>query len=302
MQNHVSSPLVSVVIITYNSAQTVLETLESIKNQTYTNIELIISDDCSKDDTVEKVRKWIENNQFCFTDVKLIESTKNTGVSPNLNRGIKLSKGKWIKSIAGDDTLEQTAIEEYVKFVLSNDCNICFAKMKTFGIDKDANKDQSDFLEKTYFYLRLPTRKQQYKAALHRHILPGPGIFYKRTFYDEIGGFNERYPLAEEYDFQLRVLEKSKIYFLDKYLVNWRIRPNSLCHSTDTPISKDLERSIEETRIPRMLKEHMYLHVWDYYIVKYVKCKRNSKFYGLQKLVLALSPLRIKYKFFHERK
>jgi alpha-1,3-rhamnosyltransferase len=52
-------PLVSVVIITYNSSKYVLETLESAKAQTYQNIELIVSDDCSTDDTVEKCREWI---------------------------------------------------------------------------------------------------------------------------------------------------------------------------------------------------------------------------------------------------
>ena len=54
-----SLPLVSVVVITYNSAKFVIETLESVKSQTYKNIELIISDDCSTDDTVERCRLWL---------------------------------------------------------------------------------------------------------------------------------------------------------------------------------------------------------------------------------------------------
>lgn len=56
-------PLVSVSVITYNSAKTVLETLESIKAQTYQNLELIVSDDCSTDNTVELCRNWIEQNK-----------------------------------------------------------------------------------------------------------------------------------------------------------------------------------------------------------------------------------------------
>ena len=92
-------PLVSVVVITYNSAQYVLETLNSIKEQSYSNIELIISDDCSKDKTVEICRDWLAKNKEKFVRTELITVEKNTGTSANINRGIKASKGKWIKSI-----------------------------------------------------------------------------------------------------------------------------------------------------------------------------------------------------------
>ena len=57
------NPLVSVVVITYKSANTILETLESFKQQTYKNIELIVSDDCSPDHTVEVVEEWIKNKR-----------------------------------------------------------------------------------------------------------------------------------------------------------------------------------------------------------------------------------------------
>lgn len=57
--NDMYNPLVSVIVITYNSAKYVLETLESIRVQSYQNIELIISDDCSKDNTIDICRNWI---------------------------------------------------------------------------------------------------------------------------------------------------------------------------------------------------------------------------------------------------
>ena len=57
-----TEPLVSICVITYNSSKTVVETLESIKNQSYSNIELVVSDDCSPDNTVELVQQWLEKN------------------------------------------------------------------------------------------------------------------------------------------------------------------------------------------------------------------------------------------------
>lgn len=75
-------PLISVVVITYNSSNTIIETLESISRQSYPNIELIISDDCSKDDTVNKAQNWINSN-----GVKglVITAVKNEGIPANVN-------------------------------------------------------------------------------------------------------------------------------------------------------------------------------------------------------------------------
>lgn len=67
-----NKPLVSIVVTTYNSSKYVLETLESVKAQTYKNIELIISDDYSLDNTVEICKKWITENSDRFVNTKII--------------------------------------------------------------------------------------------------------------------------------------------------------------------------------------------------------------------------------------
>ncbi|MDE6917678.1 MAG: glycosyltransferase, partial [Lachnospiraceae bacterium] len=62
--------LVSVIVLSYRSAQTIVETLDSIRNQTYPNIELIVTDDCSPDDTVQVLRAWMEQNEGTLTAIK----------------------------------------------------------------------------------------------------------------------------------------------------------------------------------------------------------------------------------------
>ena len=110
-----NQPLVSVLVITYNSAKFVLETLESIKAQTYQNIELIISDDCSTDNIVELCQKWVEENKERFVRTQIITSDLNTGVSANGNRGRDACQGEWIKGIAGDDLLMPNCVEDCVE-------------------------------------------------------------------------------------------------------------------------------------------------------------------------------------------
>ncbi|MBH2024900.1 MAG: glycosyltransferase, partial [Flavobacteriales bacterium] len=82
------NPLVSVVVITYNSSKYVMETLESVKAQTYENIELIISDDGSTDHTIEMCRVWLAQNNNRFPKTKLLTVEENTGIPANCNRGV----------------------------------------------------------------------------------------------------------------------------------------------------------------------------------------------------------------------
>ncbi len=108
----VSDILVSVVVITYNSAKYVIETLESVKDQTYKNIELVVADDASTDDTLTLVKQWVDANKGRFSGYKVVESEINTGIAPNLNRGIMAATGAYIKPIAGDDLLLNNCIRK----------------------------------------------------------------------------------------------------------------------------------------------------------------------------------------------
>lgn len=112
--------LVSVVVLAYRSADTIIETLESIKKQTYPQIELIVTDDCSPDNTVEVVESWMRDNKGCLSDMKLVTTKKNTGLPSNINRGLQAATGMYYKGIAGDDYLTEDAIEKYVDFCEEN--------------------------------------------------------------------------------------------------------------------------------------------------------------------------------------
>jgi glycosyltransferase involved in cell wall biosynthesis len=124
---NVSENLISVLLITYNSADHLIEALESVKNQTYPHLELIISDDCSSDNTIEVCEQWLSQNKSRFYNTKIVQTKKNTGVSGNLNRGIKNSTGKWIKPLAGDDYMYPHCIERFIAEInLNSDIKVIF--------------------------------------------------------------------------------------------------------------------------------------------------------------------------------
>ena len=230
-----NEPLVSVVVITYNSAKTVGETLDSIKAQTYQNLELIVSDDCSKDNTLEIVSAWLKENEQSFKSVAMLTSDMNKGVAANINKGICASKGEWVKSIAGDDLLTNDAICEYVSFVLNHpDCRICLAMLDVFGAPKDVLDKRNFHLNDIYSELKSHDRLGLYSIALVKHILPGPGIFYQKSLWEEIGGFDEDYSMAEEWPFELRVLSVTSVMLLEKKIVRWRQSLGSLSNNKES--------------------------------------------------------------------
>lgn len=226
-------PLVTVSIFTYNSARTVIETLDSIYIQTYPNIELIISDDCSLDETVAICRQWINEHNSRFSACKVLEAAKNTGITANCNRAIADAKGKYLKLLAGDDLLEQDAISEYVQYMIDNPQAIyAFSRVTVFG----NNQSKINFFTNTIFdysFFSL-TKNEQYKWLIGKWFQPIPaasafvnilnaknaGVFY----------YDERIPMLEDWPKWIALSQKGiDFHFVDKPLARYRVTENSVC-------------------------------------------------------------------------
>ncbi len=301
--NNSTSPLVSVVVATYNSSATVIETLESIKNQTYQNIELIVTDDCSTDNTVIICQKWLSENKNYFVHSELVTTLQNTGVSGNFNRGIFQSKGEWIKSIAGDDLLIPTAIEEYVYFVKNHaeKVRMCVCDVECFSTDCEVPESLKKSYD-VYFDKERAIYQQQLTQVLQKNVFVGPSFFYSRELFDEIGGFNISYGNGEEWPFAYKVLKSgNRIFAIDKKLVRYRFSLNSMSHFRNKSglRNKRLELSLSQFYFDfpfkDLLKESHYLLAWDgylYYKTLQLYCKSDGSKWAsfLHKYSRYLSP------------
>lgn len=301
--------LVSVVVVTYNSSETIVETLDSIRAQTYSNIELIVTDDCSQDNTVETVQSWINHNKTRFSHAELITTMSNTGVSGNLNRGIGKTQGEWIKTIAGDDLLIPTAIEEYMRFVENNldKVRMCVCDVEPFS-EEDKVPDNIIQTYEKLFERESETYEQQKKRVMTSLVFVGPAYFYSRELFDEIGGYSEKYGCAEEWPFVYKIIMAgNRIYALNKKLVRYRVSPNSLCNSRDDRglgnqrVFDGMYRFFFDKAFKDLIREGRPLVAWHYALRYWSKriqysCKSEVTRKAISKIMASLSPLTYLYK------
>lgn len=224
--------LVSIQVVTYNSAQTIIETLDSIKAQTYPNIELIISDDCSMDNTVEICRKWIDENNKRFARTDILTVMKNTGVSANCNRVDDASQGEWAKIIAGDDLLMPNCVQDCMEYVAEHPETIyLFGRCKAFGVEEERCKEIENNFDYSFFSL---TQKEQLHYLLtESNCIPATTAFYNRERALALGVQNdERIPNLEDWPKWINLLKAGVHFnFVDKVTVKYRVSESSLSTS-----------------------------------------------------------------------
>jgi alpha-1,3-rhamnosyltransferase len=231
-------PLVSIIVITYNSAKYVLETLESAKAQTYQNIELIVSDDCSIDNTVEICMEWIEENKERFVRTELITTDKNSGIPANCNRGYKAAQGEWYKGIAGDDAMFFNAIENVIEFIKDKPhIEVLLTQVEVFlseFIIENSNGIKPIDWNTSRVYSATATPKIQLEYILRGGYYYAPGLFIKKSIFSEIGYFDELYRLNEDIPFYLSLAINNKlIYFTPIKTVKYRKHKDSLTTVND---------------------------------------------------------------------
>lgn len=217
-----NQPLVSVNVLMYNSSKYILETLESIKAQTYQNIELIMSDDKSTDNTVQICEKWIAKNKDRFASYQILVPAHNTGQSGNYNRAFRAATGEWIKEIDGDDLLLPNCLTDLMEFVDANpEAKYVFGKMKYFvKKNKICSKKTSfnyDFFKKDI--------SDQLNCLFDENCLQSPCSFYNRQYMLNIEFENdERIPNLEDWPKWINLLRKNvRFFLLDKDIVAYRL-------------------------------------------------------------------------------
>ncbi len=254
--NATDTPLVSVVVITYNSAKFVTKTLESVKAQTWKAIELIISDDGSKDHTVQLCSDWIEANKNRFFATKLITVTQNTGIPSNSNRGLRASTGSWIKMLSGDDNLLENCIADNLEYTRRFP-NASFITSDLSEIDENGVLIRDKVVnEGLTFFASLPSAKKQLKNYSRWPVfLNTPAFFLKRELWDILGSSDEEFRIYEDMTAVLDIMSKGiKLHYMNKPTVEYRIYANSISRSVEMD-------DVREKEAYRIFKKYQRQHL-----------------------------------------
>jgi glycosyltransferase involved in cell wall biosynthesis len=214
---------VSIVTVCFNSESTILDTLNSVINQTYKNIEHIIVDGKSKDKTKLFLKKYSFKNKKIFF-------LKNNGIYNALNFAIKKTTGDIIHILHADDIYQSTdTISVVVKKIKSRNEKIFLSDIVFFK--------KNNYSEITRFYSAKKFLKNNLRYGL---MPPHTGAFIKKEIYKKFL-YNENYKIAGDFDFFLRTLLINKIKFFYLNLVSVRMRLggisnkylNSYLHTTN---------------------------------------------------------------------
>lgn len=238
-------PLVTIGAINYNNAKFVMETLESIRAQSYPNIELVIVDDCSTDNSAEIIDTWLKHYEKPF---KYIRHEQNLGICATCNDVIKFSSGKYISTIATDDIMMPYKIALQVDLLKQSDNTVGAVYSDAYLINEDSSLMKGLFIERYRCFATKPTGFI-YENLIESNFLPAMSLMVKKECYNEVGFFDEDL-VFEDYDMWLRISKKYKILYSEYISAKYRIRNNSLMSVTrnwDTSTIKILFKHLKES-------------------------------------------------------
>lgn len=217
MQNF---PLVSIICLSYNHEDYVVEALNSVINQTYPNIELLIADDCSTDNSVEIIQNWLLH----YPKVYFSGNEKNLGNTKTFNQLVKKAKGKYIIDLAADDVLLPNCIEKQVTtFQNTKYKNLGIVYGNIIEIGEDGN-----FLTNYYTEEDHPKSGNIYEMVIsHATKICSVSSMVKRDVFENVGYYNEGL-FYEDLDLWVRTSRKYDFEYIPEILAKKRVLPQSL--------------------------------------------------------------------------
>ena len=227
-------PLVSVICLCYNHSKYVIESIESVLGQSYTNIELIVVDDASTDDSQSVIRAFIEKT----TGINFISLTKNIGNCKAFNIGLQASSGDYVIDLAADDLLLPERISMGVDCFLErgSDYGVHFGDARII----DANGSLlGEHLTGSYFQDAVP-EGILFTTILARYFINPATMMYSRPMLDYLGGYDESLAY-EDFDLWVRSSKKFKYCYSSHLLISKRSLVGSHGNKQYRPGSKMLK-------------------------------------------------------------
>ncbi len=187
--------MVSVICLCYNQARFVKESLDSVVNQSYKEIELIVVDDGSNDDSKAVIQEWL----LAHDGVPFVNLQENLGNTSAFNQGLRLAQGKYVIDLAADDVLISNRVEKQIDFFEQQELNVGVIYSDAMYISEEGRRLQRHFANS-----RLkPYTGEVYEKVIDTYFIPPPTMMMKKEALDQMGGYDELLAY-EDFDFWVR--------------------------------------------------------------------------------------------------
>lgn len=230
-------PLVSIIMPCYNAERYVAQSIESVIAQTYQNWELLITDDCSTDNSTEIIER------YCAKDnrINLLKSDKHQGIAETRNLSINRAKGRFVAFLDSDDVWINYKIEKQIGYMKSNNYGFTFTSYEIIdihGVAKDKIVHASNIMD--------------YWSYMRNTIICCSSVILDK---EKTGDFST--PIIEtsqDMSLWLSILKKDfKAYPIDEILLKYRISPNSASHNK-------IKASMDVWRVFRNIEKLSFLN------------------------------------------
>jgi glycosyltransferase involved in cell wall biosynthesis len=208
-------PLVSVVIPSFNSEKTILRSLNSVLSQTYSNYEIIVADDASKDDTRRCVES-LEDSRITFLES---EEKVNMGPAAARNRGLAKSRGEYVAFLDSDDEWLPEKLAKQVDILVSNaDCSILVSNAYDISPEGEILGTQFDPPSPSH-------GREGWRVLLKQSFIGTPSVMTRTALVRELGGFDPTLIVAEDQDLWIRLALKGELCVIDEVLGKIHVVP-----------------------------------------------------------------------------
>lgn len=236
--------LVTIITVCYNSEKTIEQTIQSVLNQSYSNLEYIIVDGGSTDRTIEIIKRY----EMVFEGRLHWISEKDQGIYDAMNKGIKMASGEIIGIINSDDFYELDAVEQVMQ--CSKEC--------PYQILYGFTRAIRNGIEDTIFILSPQFLKER--------MISHPSCFISRKVYERFGAYDVRYKSVADYDFMLRVKDENDVVFIPVYKLITNFRTGGMSSTREAYLD-----------LVELQKNYQMISKWKYIKIRILDILKKDK-------------------------
>ncbi len=227
-KSYEGKPLISIITVVYNGEKYLEETIQSVINQTYDNVEYIIIDGGSTDGTLDIIKKYEDRIDYWVSE-------KDSGIANAFNKGVISSTGNWLVMLnSGDWYIKNSILEDIVVKNLKSDSTFVYGDFEI--VDPDTKK-----------LIRKGSVLYDLKKIKFGLVLPHPSLFTSRNYFVKFGLFDESFRIAMDYEWMIRGIQKVKVLHIPE--LTTKITDGGISTQNQNAVIKEILKALKINKL-----------------------------------------------------